>query len=61
MWRSNEDYASRIIVGMPNHSIEDRFVIDKILSHLADDGVQELAIRRPAGAKRTAASGLLNS
>jgi hypothetical protein len=37
----------KIIVGMPNHSIEDSFVIDKILSHLEGRGSQESATRRP--------------
>jgi hypothetical protein len=40
----------RIIVGMPNHSIEDPFVIDQILSHLEGRGSQESATRR-AGAR----------
>jgi hypothetical protein len=38
----------KIIVGMPNHSIEDPFVIAKILSHLEGrGGSQESATRRP--------------
>ena len=43
---SNEDCASRIIVGMPNHGIEDPFVIAKILFHLEGrGGAQESATR----------------
>ena len=38
----------KIIVGMPNHSIEDPFVITKILSHLEGrGGSKESATRRP--------------
>ena len=38
----------KIIVGVPNHSIKDPFVIEKILSHLeGKGGSQESATRRP--------------
>ena len=38
----------KIIVGVPNHSIKDPFVIAKILSHLeGKGGSQESATRRP--------------
>ena len=38
----------KIIVGVPNHSIKDPFVIAKLLSHLeGKGGSQESAIRRP--------------
>ena len=38
----------KVIVGMPNHSIEDPFVIDKTLCHLeGKGGSQESATRRP--------------
>ena len=44
----DEDCASRIIVGMPNHSIEDPCIIGKILSHLeAMFGSQGPENRRP--------------
>ena len=45
----------KIIVGMPNHSIEDPFVIDKILSHLADrwgTGVSDSSPRRSQAHRR---------
>ena len=43
LWWSNEDCASRILA-----SIEDPFVIDKILCHLECRGAsQESATRRP--------------
>ena len=34
LWRTDEDCASRVIAGMPDHSIKDPFVIGKILSQL---------------------------
>ena len=45
----------KIIVGMPNHSIEDPFVIEKILSHLADrwgTGVSDSSPRRSQAHRR---------
>ena len=48
----------KIIVGMPNHSIEDPFVIDKILSHLEGRGSLRVSDSSP-WSTRAAASGLL--
>ncbi len=50
----------KIIVGMPNHSIEDSFVIDKILSHLEGRGSHRVSDSSP-WSTRTAAGGLLGS
>ncbi|MFT6303979.1 MAG: hypothetical protein ACJAY2_003175 [Pseudomonadales bacterium] len=50
----------KIIAGMPNHSIEDLFVIDKILSHLEGRGSLRVSDSSP-WSTRTAASGLLGS
>ncbi|MFT7244041.1 MAG: hypothetical protein ACI82A_001391 [Candidatus Azotimanducaceae bacterium] len=50
----------KIIVGVLNHSIEDPFVIDKILSHLAGRGSLRVSDSSP-WSTRTAASGLLGS
>jgi hypothetical protein len=48
----------KIIVGMPNHSIEDPFVIDKILSHLEGRGSLRVSDSSP-WSTRAATSGLL--
>ncbi len=50
----------KIIVGIPNHSIEDPFVIDKILSHLEGSGSLRGSDSSP-WSTQTAASGLLGS
>ena len=60
LWWSNEDDASRIIVEMPNHSIEDPCVIAKILSHLEGRG-GSLRVSDSLPWSTRAASGLLGS
>ena len=51
----------KIIVGMPNHSIKDPFVIAKILSHLEGKGGFTGVSDSSPWSTRAAASGLLVS